>query len=254
MAFDDDLKQLFADYPYHLANCGDFDICGFKRPQSYYRDILWGLRQAPYLAVLDPQHFGKVIHFGPWAWEPVTDSWDYPGCEGKPTQVYVYSADDEIELRINGVSIGRKATHQNKAFFEVTYTPGTIEAVGRSGRVALQTATAPSALRLTPDRARLRSEYGDLSYVTVEIVDEQGRVVKHAEHEVMFEIAGAGELIAVGTANPVSEELYVGRKRRAYGGRVMAVVRSRGQSGEIVLSASAEGLAGSEIHLSVKQT
>ncbi|GHO64115.1 beta-galactosidase [Ktedonobacter sp. SOSP1-52] len=78
VAIDQSLTGLEAPYPYHLANCGDFDICGVKRPQSYYRDILWGVRTVPYIAVLAPQHVGKTIQFGPWGWEPVIVSWSFP--------------------------------------------------------------------------------------------------------------------------------------------------------------------------------
>lgn len=244
-----EMKQFLVDYPYHLANCGDFDICGFKRPQSFYRDILWGVRIAPYIGVLDPHDYGKNVRFGPWAWEPVSDCWDFPGSDGSPTRVDVYSADAEVELLINGTSVGRRATYKNKASFDVVYTSGTIEALGISGRTALQTACAPAALRLTADREHLRAEFGDLAYITVEVVDENGLVVKHAQHEVSLEVAGVGALIAVGTANPVSEEDYIGSKRKAFGGRLMAVIRSCGQTGEISLTASAEGVAGCEIRL-----
>ena len=248
-----------AAYPYHLANCGDFDICGFKRPQSFFRDILWGVRKAPYLGVLDPQHFGKQVSFNPWGWEPVLDSWDFPGWEGKPTRVDVYSADEEVELWINGASAGRKPAgkaSQNKAEFEVSYQAGEITAVGytggvETGRTTLKTAGEPAALRLSSDRGQLRSEFGDLAYITVEVLDGNGLVVKHAEHEVRFEVSGAGDLAAVGTANPLSEELYVGSQRKAWQGQLMAVIRSNGQSGEIVLKASADGLSGAEVHLNV---
>lgn len=243
-----------APYPYHLANCGDIDICGFKRPQSYFRDLLWGVRQAPFLAVLDPRNFGKKITFNPWGWEPVIDSWSFPGSEGKTTLVYVYSADDEVELLVNGVSVGRKpagAASENKVVFEVTYQPGVLEAIGyrngqEAGRTSLKTVGAPFALRLSPDRAALRSEYGDLAYVTVEVVDRAGEVVRYADTPVSLVIDGVGELIAVGTANPVSEELYVGNLRKAYQGRLMAVVRTTGQAGDIVLKATAEGLVAGE--------
>ena len=104
----DGKPSMGAPYPYHLYGCGDFDLCGVKRPQSYYRELLWGVRTAPFIAVLDPQLFGKNIAFNPWAWEPVLDTWTFPGQEGKPTQVDVYSSDDEVELVINGVSVGRK--------------------------------------------------------------------------------------------------------------------------------------------------
>jgi len=245
-------------WPYHLANCGDLDICGFKRPQSYFRDILWGVRTVPYIGVLDPQLYGKKISFNPWGWEPVSDNWTFPEWEGKPTRVEVYSADEEVELIVNGVSLGRKpagAACQNRAVFEVTYQPGTITAVGftgnqETGRTTVKTASTPSALRLTPDRTALQAIYGDLVYVTVEIVDQDGLVVKPAGLEVSIDVSGAGELIAVGTANPVSEELYTGKRCRAFDGRLLAIVRSTGEAGEIHLKASAEGLVASEIQFS----
>jgi beta-galactosidase len=244
-------------WPYHLANCGDIDICGFKRPQSYYRDILWGMRSEPYIAVLPPQYYGKKIVFNPWGWEPVIASWDFPGTEGLKTQVDVYSDSAEVELLVNGASAGRRpagAANKNKATFEVAYAAGKVEAVAYSagketGRFALHTPTAPAALRLTADHTVLKAAYGDLAYVTVEIVDRRGAVVKHASDEVSFEISGVGDVLAVGTANPVSEELYVGSQRCAFEGRLLAVVRSSGDTGEITLKATAPGLETAEIRL-----
>jgi beta-galactosidase len=247
----------FAQYPYHLANCGDFDVCGFKRPQSYYRDILWGVRTKPFIAVFDPQHYGKQIHFSPWGWEPVIASWTFPGWEGYPTQVEVYSASDEVELLLNGISLGRQpagAAQQNKARFSVTYQPGTLLAVAYShdqeaGRTALATASAPSGLRLTPDREKLACAYGDLAYVTIEIIDAHGALVTSANHTVSCAAEGAGELIALGSADPLSEELYTTSRRKAWYGRLMAVVRTTSQAGEIRLKASAEGLQSAEARL-----
>ena len=161
--------------------------------------------------MLDPQYYGRKISFNPWGWEPVNDNWTFPGWEGKPTQVAVYSADEEVELIVNGVSLGRKpagAACQNKAVFEVTYQPGTITAVGftqgkETGRTTLEDhlrARGPA-----PDRRigrRSRPTYGDLAYITVEIVDKDGDRGEACRQEVSFEVSGAGELIAVGTANP----------------------------------------------------
>jgi beta-galactosidase len=132
-----------------------------------------------------------------------------------------------------------------------------IEAVGyKAGReperTTLHTSGQPARLHLAADRPVLQAEYGDLAYVTVEIQDEQGRRVSYAEAPVMLEVSGAGDLLAVGTANPTSEELYVGNQRKAWRGRLMAVIRSTGQSGEIVLRASADGVAASELRLNAK--
>ena len=258
----DDPTPFFAakPWPYHLATCGDIDICGFKRPQSYFRDLLWGVRTAPFIAVLDPELFGKKLQFNQWGWDPVIDSWDFPGQEGKQTLVDVYSVDEEVELFVNGVSAGRKpggTAQKNKTSFEVMYQPGTVEAVGYSGgketgRTSLKTAGSPAALRATVDRAGIRAEFGDLAYVTVEVLDQDDCAVEWAEPEVTLEVTGAGELIAVGTANPLSEELYIGDRRKAWHGRLMAVVRSNGQAGEIVVKASTDNLTTANIRITAR--
>jgi beta-galactosidase len=165
-----------------------------------------------------------------------------------------------VDLLINGASVGRKpagAVSKNKVLFEVPYQPGTIEAIGyvdgkETHRTSLKTASDPVALRLTPDRAVLDHEFGDLAYVTVEVVDEDGAVVKYAADEIAFEITGVGDLVAIGTANPVSEELYVGTSRTAYQGRLMAVVCTIGHEGDIVLKASADGLTTAETRIRAK--
>jgi beta-galactosidase len=121
-----------------------------------------------------------------------------------------------------------------------------------TGRTSLKTTGAPASVRLIAHRPEIHSAFGDLAYVTVEIVDQDGALVKWADPEVTFEVTGVGELIAVGTANPMSEELYVGNKRKAWNGRLMTVVRSNGQAGEILFKASAEGLNAAELRLYAK--
>ncbi len=196
-----------AAYPYHLYGCGDFDLCGVKRPQSYYREQLWGLRSAPFIAVFDPQLYGKNIAFTPWAWEPALDTWTFPGQEGKPVQVHVYSSDDEVELFVNNQSQGRKpagAVVKNKTRFDVVYQPGTIEAVGyksgkETGRHKLVTSSAPAALRLVPDQDAIKADVGSIAYVDITVEDQAGVLVRHIEPEISVEVSGPGVLIAIGT-------------------------------------------------------
>jgi beta-galactosidase len=246
-----------APYPYHLYGCGDFDLCGVKRPQSYYHEQLWGVRTAPFIAVLPPELSGKQISFNPWAWEPVLDTWTFPGQEGAPVQVDVYTVDDEVELLINGAPVGRKpagAAVKNKATFAVTYQPGTIEAVGytggqETGRVTLTTASAAARLYLTADRAVIAADSGAIAYVEIAVQDGDGVLVTHGAPELTVTVGGAGELIAIGTGDPLTEEPYVGNQRKAYHGRVLAVVRSNGEPGTITLTAQSEGLPAAQITL-----
>jgi beta-galactosidase len=253
----DDKPAMGAPYPYHLYGCGDFDLCGVKRPQSYYREQLWGLRTEPFIAVLPPELFGKKLSFTPWAWEPVLDAWTYPGHEGKPIQVDVYAIDDEVELIINGESMGRKpagAAVKHKATFAVTYQPGAIEAIGytggkESGRVKLATASDPVRLHLTADQNVIAADIGSIAYIEIAVLDQDGVLVKHGAPEIAVEVSGAGDLIAIGAGNPLSEEPYVGNQRKAHHGRLLAVVRSNGQPGAITLTARSEGLPDAQISL-----
>lgn len=244
-----------AQYPWHMAYCGDIDICGFKRPQSYYRDSVWGILKAPYITVYKPEHFGKVTGINGWAWKDVVASWTWPGFEGKPTAVEVYSTEQEIELFLNGKSLGRKpAGKANKhiASFELNYEAGELRAVAyKDGKevssTVLHTALEPAAIQLTPDRKTLKAEFGDLSYITVELLDVHGNFVSNADHNVYYSACGVGSLLAIGNSNPMSEEMYVGNQRRVHEGKAMVVVRANGEVGEITLTAMADGIPAASV-------
>jgi beta-galactosidase len=244
-------------FPWHHANCGDLDICGTKRPQSYYRDCVWGVAQAPYLAVHDPVHHGKLMAVSQWGWPDVVSSWNWPGQEGKPSMVDVYAADDEVVLLLNGREIGRKPagkTHRYLASFEVEYRPGRLEAVGlRNGieraRTVLETAGKPVALRLSADRTELSKGICDLAFITVEVVDEKGIRVPTATNRLFFAACGAGKVLAVGNGDPASEESFTGNIRQVWRGLATAVVQATAEAEEILLTVSGEGLRPASIQL-----
>lgn len=246
-------------YPWLTAYCGDLDICGFKRPQSYYRDCVWGVAKEPYIAVHPPQHYGKNPMMTPWSWPDVLPAWDWPGFEGKPIKIDVYCIDTEVELFLNGRSLGRKQAGRAQKYtasFETVYEPGELVAVsyenGREkARKSLITPGKPVELRLTADRIRLKPELGDLSYLTVEVVDGEGNLIHRADNKIYFTVHGVGRLIAVGNSDPKSEEPFVGNQRKVYHGRALAVVRSNGEPGEIVLTASADGFKPAAITITV---
>ncbi|ADL42106.1 glycoside hydrolase family 2 sugar binding [Caldicellulosiruptor obsidiansis OB47] len=251
----DDLKSFCGSYPWFLANCGDIDICGEKRPQSYYRDVVWGNRKDPYIVILPPQVYGKKLYFKPWAWEPVERSHTFPGCEGMPIEIHIYANADEVELFVNGRSLGRKeadVSTEFKAVYDTIYEPGVIEAVAYKdgkeiGRDKIETTDEPAALKLVPDREVISSCYGDLCYIKIIAVDKNGREVVFADNTIVVEVEGVGELVALGTADPLSGEPFVSRKRKLYKGRALAIVKSIGKKGEFELKAWAEGLDGAQV-------
>lgn len=248
-------KSFLGTYPWHQAFCGDIDICGFKRPQSYYRDCVWGVSEAPHIAVYKPEFHGKPAEISAWGWPDVVSSWTWPGFEGKPLNIEVYSRSQEVELFCNGLSLGRKQsgkTNRYIASFECIYKPGLLEAVAfdngmKTSRTILKTAGKPASIRLSPDRAKLGSQSGDLCFVTVELIDGEGNIVHNASNQLFFTVCGDGSLLALGSSDPLSEESYTANTRRPYEGRIMAVVHSSGGKGEIVLTASAEGIPASSL-------
>ena len=263
--FEGKTAPFLGDYPWHQANCGDLDLCGFKRPQSYYRDILWrrgsngGSVGGVYIAVHDPIPEGKEPTITYWGWPLVRPSWTWPGHEGQTFSVDVYSACEEVEMLLNGRSLGKQPTEREQRYtaaFEVPYTPGVLRAIGYDAgeRVAtweLQTVGAPASIRLTPDRDILQATGDDLSFITVEVVDARGRIHPNADHEIFFTVQGQGVIAAVGSGNPVSEEPYRGNQRSAYEGRCLVAAKTTGTPGTITLRAQADGLDPAEITLEV---
>ena len=258
--FEDEKFAFLGDYPWHQANCGDLDLCGFKRPQSYYRDILWKTGAPLYIGVHTPVPEGKVQKLTRWGWPDVHPSWTWPGEENHDFQVSVYSACDQVELFLNNRSLGLQPSGKAEKFtatFNVPYEPGELKAVGINGgkpaaEISLHTAVAAASLSLSPDRIHLNADGQDLSYVTVELLDGNGRVHPCADREVFFTVQGAGSLAAVGNANPTSTESYVGHVRSTYHGRCLAALKAGSEPGTITLRAQADGVAPAEIVIQVK--
>jgi beta-galactosidase len=254
--FDGEKASFLGDYPWHQANCGDLDLCGFKRPQSYYRDVLWHDDPCIYIAVHSPLPEGATATITRWGWPEVWPNWNWPGQEGRTFLIDVYANCEQVEILLNGRSLGVKPCTRNEKFtasFEVPYEPGELKAIGYReqqpvAETKLKTAGSPARIQLVPDRELIQTG-GDLCYVTVEVVDAIGQLHPAADTEINFTIEGAGRILGVGNSNPVSEAPYVGNRRKVFRGRGLVVVKSSQESGEICLSAQADGLEGAEIKI-----
>ncbi|MCX7720649.1 MAG: DUF4982 domain-containing protein [Dictyoglomus thermophilum] len=251
---ENEARNFLGHFPWLISNCGDIDICGDKKPQSYYRDIVWGLRKDPYIVILPPEIYGRKIYLRMWGWEPVERNYNFKGYEGKPLRVYIYSNADEVELFLNGKSMGRRIAGYRvkyKVFYDLNYEEGRLEVIAYKngvevGRDILETTGDPVGLRLIPDR-NIISSYEDLSFIKVVAIDELGREVTNAKNKVRVKVEGVGKLLALGNANPVSQESFVGEETSLYKGRALAIVKSIGFSGEIRLKVWGEGLKEEEI-------
>jgi beta-galactosidase len=244
------VEVFFHPYPWHAAACGDLDLTGFRKPQSYYRDIVWNGGDRVYATVRLPEPEGKKIIAIMWATYPALPSWTWPGEEGKELEVEVYSGAERVQLFLDDKLIGEKPTGREqefKAVFSVPYAPGTLKAVGlRGDRVVaksiLTTAEKAAKLRVAADRTVLHADGEDLSFVTVEAVNANGRPDLHADQEVQFEINGPGTIAAVGNGDGQDPDSYHGVRRKLFQGRAIVVIRTSRQTGAINLTAKSSGL------------
>jgi beta-galactosidase len=259
--------ERLGEFPWHAAYCGEIDLTGYKRPAAYYRDVLWKTNQNKVSAfVLSPE---PSLHPPPdstwqlnWTYRDIHPSWTWPGYEGRELEVDVYSACEEVELFLNGKSIGRKsvsAETEFKALLKVKYEPGELKAIGyeagkKEAEWILRTAGAPQMIKLSADREVIKADGYDLSYITVELLDEHGnRVYDWIEDKVIdFVIEGEGDIIGVGNANPTSVESFQKPQRKTFRGRCLILIKSTLKAGTITLKATAQGLKQSTIEINSK--
>lgn len=223
-------------WPWMSGYCGDFDLTGRKRPQSYYRDVLWGVSCGPKLFCLPPELTGKSIARLSWSWLPVEENYTFPGAEGQSMEAHIYADADEVELLQNGVSLGRRPCgkgQEYKAVFSIAYRPGVLEAVGyrngtETGRDRLTTAGCAVQLELSADRGAILADGRDLCFVDIQAVDSAGSPVLGEVGPVMVSVDG-GELLALASADPRPDSPYPFEPplRPLYQGRALAVVRGR---------------------------
>lgn len=246
-------------YPERTAYIGDIDLIGYRRPISYLREIVYGLRQAPYIAVERVDKAGQECSKTPWMFKDNISSWTWYGYEGQMASVDVYSASEEVELFLNGRSLGRKKAGEECDFtatYEIPYEKGVLRAVGYSqgqetGEYSLVTAGNHTKLCVKADRESLAADGEDLAFVTINFVDEDGTENLWEQHEVTVSVEGAGGLEGFGSANPSSEEVYDGQTAATYDGYCLAVIRAGEMPGKIRLTVCSEGYEPQVIELGV---
>jgi beta-galactosidase len=160
-----------------------------------------------------------------WTSEPMVHllpHWTWPGREGQPIDVRVYANTDEVELLLNGRSLGRKTLERHGHLqWSVPYAPGSLTARGyQAGKLVTEETVATTsegrAVRLTVDRKRMRGDGDDVAVVSVEVIDREGRVVPTANQRIAFEVSGPARLIGMGNGDPGSHEVDKPAERHRY--------------------------------------
>ena len=220
---------------WHGAYCGDVDITGWRKPISHYRETLWNDVKGIYLAVKEPNGYHGEIRETQWSVWPTWESWNWKGWEGKPVEVEVYTKLPEVSLYINDQLIGTKAVGretQFKATFSLPYQPGILRAEANGHSVSLSTAGEPARLRLSTDRHAIAADGQDLAFITIEVLDREGRLCPEAAIPCEVTVSGHARLLAVASADLKDTEPYTSPRVQTWKGRAMIVVRSTKDSGK----------------------
>jgi beta-galactosidase len=242
------------DWPARSSYFGIVDLAGFPKDRYFLYQSVW--TQAP------------MVH--------VLPHWNWPGHEGKPIPVMVYTNADSVELFLNGRSLGQKKRgaepvtlpvwdnvshdHQFKSkyrmLWQVPYEPGAIRAVASTAgkTVATQevrTAGAPARIRVSADHERLHADGEDLAFLEVRVEDKDGNLCPLADNLVHFAVEGAGTIAGVDNGNAATVEPFQGSQRHAFNGLCLVIIRpKRGQGGPIHIVSSSDGLQSAETSLS----
>ena len=215
-------------WPSVSSQFGIVDLCGFPKDYYHYYKAWW--TKAPSLHVFP--------------------HWNWAGKEGQEIPVWVYTNLDEVELLLNGKSLGiQQVPRFGHVQWKVDYAPGVIEARGRrNGQVVLterRETTGPARkLRLTADRTEITADGQDVAMLTVDVLDAHGRPVPTANHKLAFRISGAGKLIGVGNGDPNSHESDKEPRRSLFNGLAQVIIQSTDGAGTIHVEAVEEGSTG----------
>ncbi len=239
----------FMGWPWYNGWCGDIDLIGEKKPQSYYRDVIWRER-AISMAVEKPIPSGQWQAISGWGWQNEYVSWTFPDCTASDQMtVNVYSRSPKVRLYLNDRLLEEKATSDTYwAGFSVGYQPGTLRAVEWNGQeegesFSLSTTGEAIGIRLRCERNEMKADGNDLLYVIAEQIDADGNVVTTEDKKIQFSIHGAGTLLAAGNASPNDMESFRSPQPMLFQGRALAILKSNEQTGELTLTAECDGFA-----------
>lgn len=217
------------EWPSISSYFGIVDLAGFPKDVYYMYQSEWTNK--------------TMLHIFPhWNWKPNqnVDVWVY------------YNNADEVELYLNGKSLStkKKTGDDLHIMWRVSFQAGTLKAISRKNgkeilEKTIQTAEKPAKLKLTADRGMINADGNDLSFITVDITDENGVLSPDANNEIQFSLKGSGKIVGVCSGDPVSHESYKGSKHTALNGKCLVVIQAGNKSEKLELTASSKGLKSS---------
>lgn len=245
-------------YPMKLAGCGIIDVTGEISPEVYFARCAYGISKELKMAVqpLDKARCKTIIK-SKWRKTDAKESWSWDGLDGETATVEVYTTDKKVELYLNGKKVGTKKTVDNVATFKVKYAHGELKAVSyngktKTGECVLRSADENAEIRVFPEKTEMRADGQDLIFINLAITDDKGVVRALDDRTIKVEVEGEAVLQGIGSANPNTEEGFVGNACKTFYGKAQAIIRSNGKKGNIKVKVSGDSLSEKTVELIAK--
>jgi beta-galactosidase len=239
-----------ADWPDVVNGQGVLDHTGGSRPLTLQRESWWSEKPVAHI-VRSQENAGVGAPVADWT---PTDFDTYDDA-----RVRIYTNCDEVELFLNGKSLGVKHKNANDApvEFTVTYEKGTIKVIGRNGgkdvtSEELKTAGEPAKIVLSADKVAIEDSWDDVSYVTATVVDANGVPCPMADKILTFSATGSGVISATDNAGLGVQDAYKSPIRHSFHGKAIAIVKANAASGKITVKATSPGLGDGSVTIDVK--
>lgn len=251
-SYDPEDRSFEKPYPWLLSDAGAIDLLGNDTAEAGAAAVVWGARKTPYIGVCPVNHPGLEANRAIWRGSNALPYWSYQGCDGNDAEVEVYTDACEVELFVNGKSVGRQKPEDKKAVFMTAYESGECRAVAydESGNAvsesSLRSAEGKTMISITPEESAVKK--GDILYLDISLTGENGQVECNKDTKLTVTVEG-GELLAFGSANPKTTEDYLAGCYATYYGRSQAVVLATGD--EVVVKVSGDPLEAAESRIPV---
>lgn len=240
---------------------GVFDISLEPKPQAYFLKSIFSDKPVVHIGIADSKEDAEMWNGVKFDGDRISDHWNRK--PGNKYTIYTYTNADEVELYLNGRSLGIKKnsldpkTRNKIKWTDVVYQKGILEAVARTNgkivaRHKIETAGEPKELKLIPDVEDWKAGGNDLMHVRILAVDHKGLRSPMANSKLMFDISGDADIIGVSNGDIASDELTVGNSRSLYNGSAMVILRSGNKSGKVKLKVSGQGYKSKTITLYLK--
>lgn len=272
--------QLLA-WPWFNSWCGDIDLVGNKKPQSYYRDVVWGKRKMA-IAVRPSVPDGEYEDAAGWCWTAEENHWNwfdgghaYLPVDLRPEKydnailqrdikhdihahrsdslrVNVYTREKRVRLLLNGKVLGEQDVNPQNytASFRVAYEPGELKAIAMDGKktkpveVTLSTSKAPASIQLSPVDTSVSSSHNDLAYIYLNVVDEDGKLCPTAEIPLEIKTTGVKHIAVAGTGHPYDMKSFRSLSPTTFRGQALLIIQPQEEKGMVEITVSSPKLNG----------